>query len=178
MTSKRFFLIPILLFFTLFTSTSTIRAVEVTASAKRSPLPAFVWESYVPRTFPEILNSQTMALAGSEPSYLSLDLHRSRVQVVYTGESRPVSEKRAALISAWFTANQADGRYKKLFNNEWLFMADGKEYWLPVQATAADYMSQEFQAGDPVTVLVVLLGASRDRSRLDWLYVVNDVLAE
>jgi hypothetical protein len=176
MSTKRFFTIIILLFIALLTSYASIPAIPITSKPVRSTLPSFVWEQYQPRDFQEIVNNSAIALTGSEPNYISIELSRSRVQAVYTGQSRPVSEARAALISAWFDANQADKMYKKLFATEWLFLENGKEYWLPVQATASEYMTTEFENGENVTLLVVLLGAHREDDKLDWLFVVNDVV--
>jgi hypothetical protein len=177
MSTRRFFTIIILLLITLFTSYSSIPAIPMPTRSERANLPSFVWESYTSRTFHELFNSNTLALTGSEPIYLSLEMHRSRVQATFTGQRRPISELRTAVIAAWFKENQADSRYKKLFTTEWLFLAEGKEYWLPVQATSADYMVQEFHEGDDITLLVVLLGAHKNQNGMDWLFVVNEVMA-
>jgi hypothetical protein len=178
MSTKRFFTILILLLIALSTSYATIPAIPVRSKPARTAPPSFVWDTYQPSTFDKILDSSTIALTGSEPNYLSLHLHRSRVNAIYTGENRPVSEARTDLISTWFEANQADRKYKKFFIKEYLFLADGKEYWLPVQAAAYEYMEEDMQDGDNVILLVMLLGARRDHDRLDWLFVVNDILPE
>jgi hypothetical protein len=178
MGTKRFFFILLLILITLFASYSSIPAIPITSVPQRDPIPTFVWDSYNPSTFPEIVRTQTIPLEGNDSIYLSMEMHRSRVQAVYTGESRAVSEGRLALISSWFDANQADSRYKKLLTTEWLFRADGEEYWLPVLATSADVMLYEFEEGDRVTLLVVLLGASKSQNGIDWLFIVNEVLPE
>jgi hypothetical protein len=178
MSTKKVFTILILLSIALFTSYATIPAIPTISKRVRSDLPAFVWDSYVPSTFQDIANNSSIPFSGKGPSYISLDLQRSRVQAVYTGESRPVSEARTGLISDWFEANQADGIYKKMFANEWLFLADEKEYWLPVHAAASEYMTEDIQNGDSVTLLVVLLGVQRVNNRLDWLFIVNDVVPQ
>jgi hypothetical protein len=178
MSIKRFFTILILLTIALSTSYASIPAIPVRSKPTRTALPSFVWDTYQPSTFDAILDSSTLALSGSEPNYLSLHLHRSRVNAIYTGENRPVSEERIELISTWFEANQADRKYKKYFIKEYQFIADGKEYWLPVQAAAYEYMEEEMQDGDNLILLVMLLGARRDQDQLDWVFVVNDILPE
>jgi hypothetical protein len=178
MSIKRFFQILVVLFIILFTSYSSIPAYTNGSKPERVKVPTFIWESYEPRTIGEIISSQVIPVTANNPYYYSVDLHRSRVKAVFAGESRPVSDSRLAFISAWLEANRADNRYKKLFTSEWLFIAEGEEYWLPVQASSAQYMQNEVRPGDEVSLLVVLLGARVSEGEIDWLILANEVLPE
>jgi len=178
MSLKRFFSIFILLVIILLASFSSIPASPAGTYSERPTMPSFIWESYQPRTFQDVIRDQMIPANGNEPFYIAVDMYRSRVGATYSGESRDISDARRALISAWFEANQADSRYRKLFAKEWRFLSDGQEYWLPVQAQTAEYMQQEFEPGEQVTLLVVLLGADKQQREIDWLFVVNEVLPE
>jgi hypothetical protein len=178
MSIKRFFQILVVLFIILFASYSSIPAYTNGSTPERVKVPTFIWESYEPRTLAEIISNQIIPVTAASPNYFTIDLHRSRVTAIYTGESRPVSEGRLAYISAYLEANRADNRYSQLFKTEWLFLADDQEYWLPVQAASAQYMEKEFLPGDEVSLLVVLLGARVSEEQIDWMILANEVLPE
>lgn len=178
MVARRILPILIVLIIILLTRYASIPAISPTSLPTPGGSTDFVWDGYASRTFDDITNNQLMMEVSGKDAYLSVDMKRSRVAAIYMGESRPTSSQRLELINAWFSANRADTRYKSLFMTEWLFVVDGEEFWLPVQAVSAEHMQQTFNPGDPVDLLVVLLGANKRGALLEWLFVVNDVVSQ
>jgi hypothetical protein len=114
------------------------------------------WDKYKPRTLKEI----TTVLAEAsfkdpdvivkdnnkdESIILSRDTFASKVAAVYTGSSRKVSDKKKEVIAAWLRVFGKPPDYLNLFETEYLFEEDRKEYWLPVQKQVAAYFEKELR---------------------------------
>ena len=143
------------------------------------------WDKYKPRTLKQITSELAEASfkdpdvvivdeKKSESTVLSHDTFPSVVTVVYTGSSRKVSDKKKEVIAAWLKVFQRPPEYLNLFENEYLFTEDGKEYWLPVQAQVASYFERELRKSDKVNLFAVWVGARRDSAGTEHVFLVNE----
>jgi tetratricopeptide (TPR) repeat protein len=137
------------------------------------------WESYKPRTLKQIIQqheSELVTERGQAKAVLifSAEPFKSRVKVIYTGESRIVSAKRKELIVDWVKSFRYKPETADLFESELLFKEGSVEHWLPVQKQVIPYFAQELKKGDEVTLLLVWAGARRDPEQTDWVFLVNE----
>ncbi|HSK71624.1 MAG TPA: hypothetical protein VK892_08015 [Pyrinomonadaceae bacterium] len=147
------------------------------------------WDLYQPRTLKEIITT-IAAKSLKNPDVhirdekkdisiiLSYNSFQSRVKATYTGSSRKVSDKRKEFISIWLKTLDKPKEYLDLFENEYLFIEDKVEYWLPVQKQVASFFSEELKKGDTVTLFVVWLGARKDKNSIDYIFLMNEFEAE
>ena len=147
------------------------------------------WDLYEPRTLKEI-TSTIAAKSLKNPDVLirddkkdvsiilSYNSFQSRVKATYTGTSRKVSDQRKEVISIWLKTLGKPKEILDLFENEYLFVEDKVEYWLPVQKTVASYFDKELKKGDTVTVFVAWLGARKEAKSLEYIFLMNEFEAE
>jgi hypothetical protein len=143
------------------------------------------WDKYKPRTLKEI----TTALAEAsfkDPDVIITDSNKgesivlsgntfpSRVAAVYTGSSRKVSDKKKEVIAAWLRVFGKPSEYLKLFEAEYLFTEDEKEYWLPVQKQVAAYFEKELRKSDTVGLYAVRVGARKDSRGIEHVFLINE----
>ena len=69
-----------------------------------------------------------------------------------------------------------DPRVVELFDEEFLFIEDAAEFWLPVQSVLVPHMSYELSEGDKVTLYVVFIGGRNDGAGPDWIFLVNEFM--
>lgn len=142
------------------------------------------WDKYKPRTFKQIttelaeasLKDPDVIISNDrgESTVLSRDTFPSKVTAVYTGSSRKVSDKKKEVIATWLRVFGKPAEYLNLFESEYLFTEDGKEYWLPVQKQVAAYFEKELRKSDKVTVYAVWVGARRDSAGTEHVFLVNE----
>ncbi len=131
---------------------------------------------YIPGTFP-LLASELTTLAAKTPApapyFEESDKSRRKVQAVYTGQSRPLEKAEADYIQA-YANHMKKPRYAKAYERDYLFRADGKDYWLPVQAPVADFFAKELKSGDPVSLYLLQSGGMRASGSWQWVYLVEE----
>jgi hypothetical protein len=135
------------------------------------------WGAYKPRTIGEVIkqHSNPQFLAHGDGSvHFSGDSFPSRVKVTYTGSSRDISARRKKHISAWVKTNGRNPEIANLFETELLFKEGDAEYWLPVQKQVIPYFAEELKKGDQVTVFTIWVGAYKEASKWDWVFLVNE----
>ena len=147
------------------------------------------WDAYEPRTLKEITTNIAAkslknpdALIRDDKKDISIILSynsfQSRVKATYTGESRKISDQRKELISIWLKTFGKPKELLDLLENEYLFVEDKVEYWLPVQKQVASYFKDELKKGDMVTLFVVWLGARKEAKSVDYIFLTNEFEAE
>ena len=147
------------------------------------------WDNYEPRTLKEItttiaaksLKNPDVLIQNDKKDVsiiLSYNSFPSRVKATYTGESRKVSDQRKELIAAWLKTIGKPKELLDLFENEYLFVEDKVEYWLPVQKKVASYFKDELKKGDTVTIFVAWLGARKQAKDVDYVFLMNEFEAE
>jgi hypothetical protein len=147
------------------------------------------WDLYEPRTLKEITNT-IAAKSLKNPDVLirddkkdvsiilSYNSFQSRVKATYTGTSRKVSDQRKEVISIWLKTLGKPKELLDLFENEYLFLEDKVEYWLPVQKSLIPYFGEELKKGDTVTLFVAWLGARKQAKDIDYIFLTNEFEAE
>jgi hypothetical protein len=104
---------------------------------------------------------------------------RSKAKLVYTGEVRPLSGHRKALLAAWlsgkgFPADSVSRMLMKLL--EARFLEGDNEYWIVMRDTTLNDISQNVKKGDATFVNTILLGNAKNGAALDWLFWCGDYL--
>ena len=149
-----------------------------------NPTVAQDWDKYKPRSLKQIttefaeqsLKDPDVVITDSKGGSIivSRDTFPSQVAVVYTGSSRRVSDKKKEVIAAWLKVFGRPAEYLSLFESEYLFTEDAKEYWLPVQEQVASYFQKELRKSDKVTLYTVWVGARRDSGGTEHVFLVNE----
>ena len=144
----------------------------------------FDWDKYKPRTLKEIttvlaeasFKAPDVLITGVKGGsiILSRDTFPSQVNVVYAGSSRKVSDKKREVIAAWLRVYGKPQEYLNLFEAEYLFTEDSKEYWLPVQKQVASYFGKELQKGDKVSLYTAWVGARKESGGVEHVFLVNE----
>ena len=76
---------------------------------------------------------------------------RREVKATYTGQSRELTGSEKAFILQFTTQRQVPN-FAKLFEKAYLFRADGKDYWIPVQPMISQYFADEMKPGDTASL--------------------------
>ena len=125
-------------------------------------------EDYLPRTLQQLSTLQPPAFAaelarrsaGDLPDVIvHSDSLPSRVKVLYDGATRPLHEKKKAVIQSW--AHQFAGMvefYTVPYQTEMLFTENGENYWLAVRTESLPKFEQELSKGDVVELFIIKMG--------------------
>ena len=97
-----------------------------------------------------------------------------RERATFTGQSRPLDPRNQAFIVTFASSSLGNGQYASLYEREYLFKANGRDYWLPVQAQVASYFAKELKAGEPVTLYVRNAGGFRNSDSWAWMFLVEE----
>jgi len=98
----------------------------------------------------------------------------AKTQAVYTGQSRPLDQRRQAFINAFASTNLGNDRYAALYQREYRFTAGGQDWWLPVQSQVASYFGKELKVGQPVWLYIRNAGGFRLSDSWDWVFLVEE----
>jgi hypothetical protein len=140
---------------------------------------AFPWGDFARRSLANIVQIDEREIAASEkrPSVIAhADKLLSAVRVKYTGKSRPISEAKMEVFKKyWLPLFARDSpAYADLYENDFLFLENGVEYWLPVQKRVSSYFAKELSAGDEIDVYLVRAGGICEKRKCDWLFLVEE----
>ena len=98
----------------------------------------------------------------------------AKVRAAYTGQSRPLDQRKEAFINAFASTSVGNDRYATLYEREYRFTAGGQDWWLPVQSQVAGYFAKELKAGQPVNLYIRNAGAFRLSDSWDWVFLVEE----
>jgi hypothetical protein len=98
----------------------------------------------------------------------------ARTRAVYTGQSRPLDQRKQAFITAFASTSVGNDRYAALYEREYRFTANGQDWWLPVQSPVAGYFAKELKAGQTVTLYIRNAGGFRLSDSWDWMFLVEE----
>lgn len=98
----------------------------------------------------------------------------ARTKAVYTGQSRPLDQRKQAFIVAFASTSIGNDRYAGLYEREYRFTAGGQDWWLPVQSPVAGYFAKELKAGQAVTLYIRNAGGFRLSDSWDWMFLVEE----
>lgn len=98
----------------------------------------------------------------------------AKARAVYTGQSRPLDQRRQAFITAFASTSIGNDRYAALYEREYRFTAGGQDWWLPVQSQVAGYFPKELKAGQAVNLYLRNAGGFRLSDSWDWVFLVEE----
>jgi hypothetical protein len=135
----------------------------------------FPWEIFKPRTLEEVRSITTRALRPDDSMFLAQDQLESKVEVVFTGKSRPIDKTRKDFISVWFGMLRADQQEMAgLYEREYLYKEGEAEHWLPTQKPITKYFDKELKPGDKMDLYLISIGAYRSEGRIDCVMLVEE----
>ena len=97
-----------------------------------------------------------------------------KTRAVYTGQSRPLDQRKQAFLAAFASTSGGNDQYATLYQREYRFTADGKDWWLPVQSQVAGYFGKELKVGEAVTIYVRNAGGFRLSTEWEWIFLVEE----
>lgn len=99
---------------------------------------------------------------------------RGKTRAIYTGDSRPLDPRTQAFLVAFASTSGGNDQYAALFQREYRFNADGKDWWLPVQRQVAAYFPKELKTGESVMIYVRNAGGFRQSTDWEWIFLVEE----
>ena len=122
--------------------------------------------------------AEVIALNPAEQSekadiVISANPFPSKTSVIYTGKSRPVGEDTKNFISLWVETRNVPPENAKMLVEEFLFIENGKEYWMPVHIKTAPKLKNELKAGDDIIIYYFFLGGYNPK-KLQEKRIVKD----
>jgi len=153
-----------------------ICAVIISALLGVTPLAQeFPWEIFKPRTLQEVISITTNAVRPDDSMFLANNQLESKVEVVFTGQSRPIIEARKTFIRMWVGMLRADQKsYAELYEREYLYKEGAKEYWLPTSRPITKYFDKELKPGDKMNLFLISIGAYRSTGEIDCVLLVEE----
>ncbi len=153
-----------------------IHAITIAGLLGAIALPqGFPWEIFKPRTLKEVISITTKAVRPDDSMFLANNELQSKVEVVFTGQSRPIIKARKTFITMWFgmlRANQKD--YAELYESEYLYKEGSNEYWLPTSKPITKYFDKELKPGDKMHLYLISIGAYQGKEGIDCVLLVEE----
>lgn len=135
----------------------------------------FPWEIFQPRTLKEVMAITTKAVRPEDHMFLADNQLESRVEVVFTGKSRPLSKGRKSFIEIWFGMLRTKQKHlAELYDQEYLYTEGETEYWLPTQRPITKYFDKELKPGDKMDLYLISIGAYRTDTAIDCVLLVEE----
>lgn len=102
-----------------------IRAITIsTLLATTALAQGFPWDIFKPRTLKEVISTTTKAVRPDDSMFLAHNQLASKVEVVFTGKSRPIIKARKTFIDTWFGTLRPDQKkLAELYEREYLYKA-------------------------------------------------------
>jgi hypothetical protein len=100
---------------------------------------------------------------------------RTKANLIYTGDVRPVSDKRQRLLDLWFENYGFPQSATALMREEARFLDADKEYWIPVRKTTLDEIRRTVKKGGPIALNTILAGGIRSGDTIDWLFLAGEI---
>ena len=98
-----------------------------------------------------------------------------RATLAFTGDVRPVSDRRQRLLDLWFEDNGFPGRATALMSDEARFLDGEKEYWIAVQNSFLKELRKTKKKGELVSLNIILAGGIRTGDAIDWFFLTGGV---
>lgn len=135
----------------------------------------FPWEIFQPRTLKEVISITTKAVRPDDHMFLAQNQLESRVEVEFTGKSRPISKGRKSFIDIWFGMLRTKQKHlAELYDREYLYKEGEVEYWLPTQRPITKYFDKELKPGDKMDLYLISTGAYRTDTDIDCVLLVEE----
>jgi hypothetical protein len=135
----------------------------------------FPWELFTPRTLKEVISITNKAVRPDDSMFLANNLLDSKVEVVFTGQFRPIITARKSFITMWVGTLQADQKgYDLVFDREYLYKEGPAEYWLATSRVITTYFDKELKPGDKMDLYLISIGAYRSKDDIDCVLLVGE----
>lgn len=136
----------------------------------------FPWEIFKSRTLPEVISVTTKALGTEDTGFFAQNQYESKVQVVYTGESRPIPKERKWFITTWFGMLRSEQKaLADHYQNEYRYKVGEDEYWLATSEPITKYFDKELKPGDKMDLYLISIGAFHTKDRkVDCVLLVEE----
>jgi len=136
----------------------------------------FPWEIFKPRTLPEVIEFTTKAVRPDDSMFMAQNQYESKVQVVYTGQSRPIPGDRKWFISSWFGMLRSEQKaLAEHYQLEYLYKDGSDEYWLPTSKPITNHFDKELKPGDKMDLYLISIGAFRTKDKkIDCVLLVEE----
>ena len=141
----------------------------------------FPWEIFKPRTLKEAIAITTKAVRPDDSMFLATNQLESKVEVTYTGQSRPLIESRKNFIGIWAgmlehkTTKGGNGEeYAALFECEYLYKEGDAEYWLATSKPITKYFDKELKPGDKMNLYLISIRAYRNEKNIEVVLLVEE----
>src|SRR3990172_8427057 len=113
------------------------------------------WARYHPST----LESSTSQHAATGKGSIIVEETAIKSHVLHQNSSRPISQKKKALIKAWITRYSLSKKYLASFEREIKVFEQSKEYWIPIQKQLQYDLWENFRRFPAyIDIYVVLIG--------------------
>jgi hypothetical protein len=135
------------------------------------------YERYRPRTLLEIIreHSDPKILQKNDGSMiLTGDTFPSKVRVIYTGESRKISQSKKQHLDMLVKSFNVDPKVIDQYGTELLFMEGEDEHWLPVQARLHSFFQTEMKKGEEAILYAEWVGAKKVGGKWEWVFIVQE----
>jgi len=107
--------------------------------------------------------------------FLASNQLESKVEVVFTGQSRPIIKARKSFITMWVGTLRADQKgYDELYEREYLYKEGPEEYWLATSKPITKYFDKELKPGDKMDLYLISIGAYRSKDDIDCVLLVEE----
>ncbi|HKC63067.1 MAG TPA: hypothetical protein VKB86_05490 [Pyrinomonadaceae bacterium] len=134
----------------------------------------FPWEIFKARTIKEVISITTKAVRPDDSMFLATNLLESKMEVTFTGQSRPILQSRKDFINMWAGIFGQPKGYADRYEREYLYKEGEDEYWLATQAPVAKYFDKELKPGDKMTLYLISIGAYRTEKSIDCMLLVEE----
>lgn len=135
----------------------------------------FPWDIFKPRTMKEIISTTTKAVRPDDAMFMAQNQLESKVEVVFTGQSRPLSGGRKDFIRIWFGMLRSEQKaMADLYELEYLYKEGADEYWLPTSKPITKYFNKELKPGDKMDLYLISIGAYRYKDSIDCVFLVEE----
>ena len=102
------------------------------------------------------------------------DLLPFRVSVIYTGSSRPISEKSKDALFRWAQccAGNPD-QFTGPYDTEMRFDENGVAYWLAIRKRSLPDFEKELKKGEAVDLYLIRVAAGRTEGNRNWVLLIE-----
>jgi hypothetical protein len=153
-----------------------IRAITISALLATTALAqGFPWEIFKPRTLKEVISITTKAVRPDDSMFLAQNQLESKVEVVFTGKSRPITKARKTFIETWFGMLRTDQKeLADVYEREYLYKEGETEYWLATSRPITKYFDKELKPGEKMDLYLISIGAYRSDGDIDCVLLVEE----
>ena len=135
----------------------------------------FPWDIFKPRTLKEVTSITSKEVKGDDSMFMAQDQLESKVEVVFTGQSRPLSGGRKDFIRMWFGMLRSEQKDKaNLYELEYLYKEGSDEYWLPTSKPITKYFDKELKPGDKMDLYLISIGSYLNKNSVDCVLLVEE----